>query len=60
MEDRSFMDDLDTLILRQGWALDGSDMEEFSRLDRIFHRRMQSLVGAVNPRDLVTARSGHI
>ena len=58
--ERGFVDEIDAMVVRQERAIEAGDMEDFSRLDREFHRRMQSLLGAENLWDLVMARSGHI
>ncbi|RVV99873.1 GntR family transcriptional regulator [Mesobaculum littorinae] len=58
--ERNFIDDIDALIDRQARAFEAGDVEEFTRFDRAFHRRLHCLIGADALWDLVTARSGHI
>ena len=58
--DRSFLAEIAAVIARQERELELGDMEQFSRLDKTFHQRLCSLVGAENLWHLVMARSGHI
>lgn len=59
-EGRSFSAEIASVVTRQERALDAADMDQFSRLDRVFHRTLCRLVGVENLWTLITARSGHI